>query len=176
MTADNPDVHLNIHSGVEICPVVLKARDSLRSVMREFKCCSQFKAIHKSCVVSTGFSLAFLGIEDGADVYTIPEPAAALPPPPACKRTLAEKISDRDTFDRVFTELHGPDYDEQFSGACFSHLDRSFCREMARLKDRFFERVEGNVKSHRKMLRSFFGCKKKQSDDSETEADSTKKE
>jgi hypothetical protein len=176
MATDDPDIHLNIHSGVEICPVVLKARDCLRSVMREFKCCSQFKAIHKNCVVSTGFSLAFLGIENGADIYTIPDTEPRFPPPPPeRKRTLAEKICDRDHFNQALSELHGPDDDEQLAGACCAHLDRGFCREMARLRDRFFERVEGNVKSHRKMLRSFFGCKKKQGDDSDSEDERTKK-
>jgi hypothetical protein len=172
MDAYDPDIHLNIHSGVEVCRVVLKSHDSLRSVMRQFKCCSQFRAIYKNSVVSTGFSLAFLGIENGADIYTIPEPKADLPAPPG---RFAQKACDRDTFDRMLSELHGPDCDEQFSGPGFAHVDRSFCHEMARLKDRFFERVEGNVRSHRKMLRNFFGHRKKQGDESESEDEQAKK-
>jgi hypothetical protein len=169
MIADDPDIHLNIHTGVEVHPVIIKARDSLRSVLRGFTSCSQLTAIHKNAVVSTGFSLAFLGIDDGADIYTIPESHPHPPSTAEGKRTLAEKIYDRQTFDRMLSELHGPDHDQEFAGMCFGHMDQTFCHELARLKDRFFERIEGNVKSHRRMLRCFFGGKRKDADASEDE-------
>jgi hypothetical protein len=174
MTED-PEIHLTVHSGIESRHVSLRARDSLRSVMREFPNCSQFKAIHNNSVVGTGFSLAFLGIEDGAHIYTIPQPP---PEPPSSKpeQIPIEKLCDRETFRRAFGELHGPDYDEELCRQCFSDCDTTICREVARLKDRFFDRVEGTIKAHRKMLRNFFGCTKKERESSDSEEKEKEKE
>jgi hypothetical protein len=45
---------------------------------------------------------------------------------------------------------------------------------MARLKDRFFERVEGTVKCHRQLLWNFF-CAKKGDQDEEGDQEAQKK-
>jgi hypothetical protein len=116
--------------------------------------------------VLTGFSLAFLGIEDGADIYTLPEDLHPMP-----EQTHSEKVCDRECFFKVLGELHGPNCEDEFCGRCFSDCDRTLCHQVARIKDRFFEKVEGTVRSHRKMLRNFFRCKTKKDADSSDSSD-----
>jgi hypothetical protein len=61
----------------------------------------------------------------------------------------------------MFALQHGSDFDEEVFDARYGNAgDPQFRREAARLKDRFFERIEGTIRSHRKMLTHFFRCRK----------------
>jgi hypothetical protein len=173
---ENPELQITIHSGTEIRPMTVHARDPLRSVLTQFPDCCQCKIIFEGHMLLTAFSFSFYRMENGAHLYTIPDMAAHAPPPPKRTETIAEQLCDRESFCRAFKELHGADVDVDLVRKCYADCDAQFMRQMSRLKDRFFERVEGTVKSHRQLLKHFFCSKKKnESDSSDEEKDESSK-
>jgi hypothetical protein len=173
---ENPELQITIHSGTEIRPMTVHARDALRSVLTQFPDCSQCKIIYDGHMILTAFSFSFYGMENGAHLYTIPDMAVQAPPPPKRTDTIAERICDKESFCRTFQELHGADVDADLVRKCYGNCDPQFMRQMSRLKDRFYDRVEGTVKSYRQLLKHFFSSTKKdESDSSDEEKDEPSK-
>jgi hypothetical protein len=160
---EDSELEVTIHAPTEVRKIVVHGRDSLQSALANFPGCSQFKVIHDKYVLMGAFSFSFCGIENGAHLYAIPAVIEPRPPPKS-------ETCDRESFCKMFTELHGSECNGELCQKC----DAQFVRQMSRLKDRFFERVEGTVKCHRQLLRHFF-CSKKKESESEEEEDPKKK-
>jgi hypothetical protein len=140
--------------------------------LASFPGCSQCKVVHEQRILFSAFSWAFCGIEDGADVYTIPEMSTGICPPPPPQPKTVEKAE----FARAIAEVHGDGFDEQLCAQICEHCDGAqLARQLSRLKDKFFDRVEGSVKTHRRMLRNFFLAKQKESEEEEKDVKSKKR-
>jgi hypothetical protein len=170
---DNPEIQVTIHSGTIVRTVVVRARDPVQMALTDFSGCSHLKVIHEQSLLLTGFSWAFYGVESGANIYTVPEikGASPLPDPPKREEDHACTI---DGFRRLFAEIHGTEYDPELCSRCYALSHAKLGRQISRLKDRLFERVEGTVRTHRKMIRQFFCSKKPESDDSGDESNEKK--
>jgi hypothetical protein len=156
----NQDAEFDVflHSVAEILSVRVRATEPVRSLFSHLSA-GEYVLTFNGCVLSTSFSFAFYGIQSGSHIYSMPFEARP------CRKELApehkpppcERLCDRESVARLLCELHGADHDEDLCDKLWSHWDRPLAREVARLRDRFFERVEGTVKCHRKMIRQFFG-------------------
>jgi hypothetical protein len=166
---DNPEIQVTIHSGAIVRTVVVSSRDSMHIALTDFPDCSHLRVIHDHSLLFTSFSWAFHGIESGAHIYTVPERVEVHPPPSPPKREGAHACSF-DGFRRLFAEIHGTEYDRDLCSRCYALSHDKIGRQISRLRDRLFERVEGTVRVHRKMIRQFFSPKKRESDDSGDDA------
>jgi hypothetical protein len=63
---------------------------------------------------SVCFRLPFYGIENEAHLDTIPEMSERIQFPREARRAGIEKVIDREWFRRIFPQLHGPTYDEDY--------------------------------------------------------------
>jgi hypothetical protein len=89
----------------------------------------------------------------------------------ACK-----KICNCEHFARLSAALQGPDYDPEFARRLYECSSLWSVREMAKFKDRFFDRLDGTVKCHRKFVTQWFrGTDPESSEDSEKEKKDNKR-
>jgi hypothetical protein len=172
----NHDAELDVflHSAAEILSVRVRATESVRSLLSHLPP-GDYVLTFNGCILSTSFSFAFYGIQSGSHIYSMPfEPPCRHPPVPLRRPPPCERLCDRESFARVLCELHGADYDEDLCDRLWSHWDKPLAKEVARLRDRFFERVEGTVKCHRKMIRQFFGFPQNDEDEKKKQRDKDK--
>lgn len=63
---------------------------------------------------------------------------------------------DFEEYRKIFCKVHGPHVDEETVTQSYNSLfNPTLAREAAKIKDRFFERVEGTIKCHRKLIKHF---------------------
>jgi hypothetical protein len=127
----------------------------VRSLAAHLDPSSDYILTYGDFVLCGAFSLAYYGIANGAHVHSVPQlPKAA--PPPEERTTVHQRIINRETFSRLFHELHGPNGDLTLRDQLFSHCDAPLVREIARLRDNFCARIEGTFRCHRNMVSHFF--------------------
>lgn len=153
-------------------PLSVRILDSIRSILSKLAADAKAKIVYNNSVLSTAFSFAFYGIDDGSHIKVYPTPNEKEP-----KKSLVKRppVFDRDGYRRMYEKVHGKNYDEeQFVNSYRSFVNPELAREAAKLRDLFFERVEGTIKSHRRLIKNFFGVK--ESDDEKDEQKKEKRE
>jgi hypothetical protein len=174
----NQDAELEVflHSAAEVLSVRVRATECVRSLFSRLPP-GEHVLTFNGCVLSTAFSFAFYGIQSGSHIYSMPfEPPCRHPPAPDHRPQPCEHLCDRESVARLLHELHGAGYDEDLCDRLWSHWDRPLAKEVARLRDRFFERVEGTVKCHRKMIKQFFGFPRDDDDEQKKQTDKDKRD
>jgi hypothetical protein len=152
------EIEVNVHISSKVLPLRVRQVDSVATILSKLGAPRDCTLVHDSLILCPGFSFAFLGITDGAHVYSMPKegprpPAAAPQPDPGAPA----RICKREQLTKLFSELQGPDYDRELCDAAWGSRSPWILSEAAKIKDRFFDRVEGSVRCHRKLLRELFG-------------------
>jgi hypothetical protein len=170
----DPELEVHVHVASEILTVRVRRMDSVLSILPQLNGYADCTLVHNGTILCAGFSFGFLGIENGAHLYTMPKPKQN--PRPMCPSQIhsaCKKMCDREHFTKLFAELQGPDYDPEFARRLYDAPSSWFVREMAKFKDRFFDRLEGTVKCHRRFVSQWFRCSEP---DSSEDEEKTKKD
>jgi hypothetical protein len=161
---ESAEIQIILHTGTEAIPLDVSPRDSVRSLATHLDQSSDYILTYGDFVLCGAFSLAYYGIANGAHIHSIPQPLKAAPQLEK-HTTVYQKVIDRETFSRLFHELHGPSGDETLRDELFAHCDGPLLREMSRLRDNFCARIEGTVRCHRNMVSHFFRQARRGKDD-----------
>ena len=138
---------------------------------------SDFIFISNSIVLSGALSFQFYGIKDGSHIYSINKNYDKI------KKSVTDLINfahdkiiptqyshnsskfnsnlhnslSKIAFKEMFEKKNGTNYNPEFFESAYrEHKRQKMSAEAAKLKDRFFQRIEGTVKCHRKFIRNFF--------------------
>jgi hypothetical protein len=158
----DPDAKIEIlvHTGGEVLPIVVSLMDSIWSVLNKAAVISPSVLVYNETVLSNAFSCAFYGIKDGSHLYTVP-----ITPAPPVPTTEADLFQNKE-FNKMVENLAAEDGKDPFSRSrTFSDFDTR--REFARLRDMFWERLEGTISCHRRMIQKWFSRKEKEKSDDE---------
>lgn len=166
-SAEDKVLNLNLHFGTKEIPAKVGMYDSIKALDPILP--APCKIIYNSVVLSPAFSFSFYEIKNGSHLMLIPyqpekKKKQIVYNQKEDNRLIANLMKvDREKCRMVFRKVHGADYDEeQFEQSYRAFLDPGLSKEAALIKDRFFTRVEGTIKAHRKLLRQFFQIKKKE--------------
>ena len=124
--------------------------------------------LHNGKILSGAFSFAFYNISDGDHIDVIE---------PQIKQQNRDKkqkcrLFDFERYRQLYTKTRGENDDqEQIHESFKSFIDPIFAREVAKIRDRFFERIEGTIRSHRQLLTKFFKRKKDKKSEDENSDD-----
>lgn len=123
--------------------------------------------LHNGKILSGAFSFAFYNISDG-DHIDVVEPQIEQR---NRDKTQKRRLFDFERYRQLYTRIRGDNDDpEQIHESFKSFIDPIFGREVAKIRDRFFERIEGTMRSHRQLLAKFFKRKKdKKSEDEKSD-------
>lgn len=179
---ENFDIQIILHKGDELIPFHVGVLDSIRTIINKISFDGPTLFLYKNSVLMTALSFAFYGITDGSHIYTVPisqnRAGSPLPigsvtpndnsnnnnilgtlrtssfPLPQIKKDFT---SEKEKFKKIFKKIHkdSNDDDESFDLSFKTYSDPLFARESAKIKDRFFQRVEGTIKCHRRLLKHF---------------------
>ncbi|OHT02083.1 hypothetical protein TRFO_07267 [Tritrichomonas foetus] len=155
---ENKEISIILHyDGVET-PIKVKALDSISSVLNNYPENRPSYFLHKNNVLMGAFTFAFYGITDNAHIYVVTSPAKESPPLQSePKKIPIKNLPDKEMFKKIIQKLRlEDDEDEPFETVYKRYIDPRFARETAKMKDRFFQRVEGTIKCHRKLIKHFF--------------------
>jgi hypothetical protein len=157
----DPDMEVHVHVASKVLSLRVRRTDSVLSILSQLNGFADCQLVHNDTIICAGFSFGFLGIGNGAHLYTIPnaKPDQKIEPMrPSQIHSACKKLCDREHFTKLFAELQGPDFDPEFAQRLYECPSSGFVREMAKLRDRFFDRLEGTVKYHRKFVSQWFRC------------------
>jgi hypothetical protein len=152
---ESTEIQIILHTATEAIPLDVFRTDSVHSLCAHLDPSFDYILTYGDFVLCGAFSLAYYGVANGAHIHSIVQrPKAAAPPEK--RPTAHQKVIDRETFSRLFHELHGPSGDQALRDELFTHCDAPRVREIARLRDNFCARIEGTLRCHRNMVSHFF--------------------
>ncbi|OHT09118.1 hypothetical protein TRFO_22120 [Tritrichomonas foetus] len=152
-------------------PLTVRALDSISSLFSNLAACSKSRFFYGDKFLQTAFTFAFYGISEGDHIYSVKE-APSEPQNPQISHlekfiNFKKKIfnfcprknlsqADMERFRKQFEKIHGRSYEEElFEQNYLSYVDPEIALETAKLKDKFYSRIEGTIKCHRKLVKSF---------------------
>ena len=145
-------ISIRVRRGSDTFPMVVGSLDAVMSIVKKEWESPNLIIVYNNSILSGAFSFAFYNIEDGSTLDV--------------REHVARKKQRKQkhflfNWARCKSQV---DEDEQSSCAFKNLLEPSLAREVARIRDRFFQRVEGTIKSHRSLL-SHFSRKQKEEED-----------
>lgn len=178
----NFEIQIILHKGDDIIPFRVGTLDAIRTIINKISFDTPPLFIYKNSVLLNALSFAFYGITEGSHIYTVPISQNKDGPPlttdSASPRNNSNDNSlfrnlrtpsfplpqikkdfnaEREKFKKIFKKIHNDSAEEEESlDLVFkTYSDPNFARESAKIKDRFFQRVEGTIKCHRRLLKHF---------------------
>lgn len=157
MTEEGVEFCVHVHSGCNACDVLVHPFDCLKKLMT---LCPDLPnnsiLIHNNVVLSAAFSFAFYGISEGAHIFAFNADNKLYQFRERIKikvQPLIQKM-DKEEFRKIFIKARGITDEELISQSYNSIFNPIVAQEAAKIKDRFFERVEGTLKYHRKLIKN----------------------
>lgn len=162
MSGEGNEFCVHVHSGCNVCNAVVHPLDCLKDLINQ---CPDLPnnsiLIHNNVVLSAAFSFAFYGITEGAHIFAMKVENKLNQIHNQVKERIKLKAEpliqkmDKEEFRKIFIKARGMADDEIISQSYNSIFNPIVAQEAARIKDRFFERVEGTLKCHRKLISNF---------------------
>lgn len=153
-------IKIYLHYGTKEIPTTVGIYDSIKVLDPILPAPCQI--IYDSVILSPAFSFSFYDIKNESHLMLIPYHPTKKKKQIVYNQKEDNKLAnlikvDREKCLKIFKKIHGTNYDEeQFEQSYKTFLDPGLSKEAAMLKDRFFTRVEGTIKAHRKLLKQFF--------------------
>ena len=142
--------------GSDTFPMVVGSLDAVMSIVKKEWESPNLIIVYNNSILSGAFSFAFYNIEDGATLDVREH---------VVRKKQRKQKHFLFNWARCKSQVDDEnDQDEKSSSAFKNLLEPSLAREVARIRDRFFQRVEGTIKSHRSLL-SHFSRKQKEEED-----------
>lgn len=178
----NFEIQIFIHKEEELIPFRVNSLDTIRTIMNKVSFNSPTLFLYKNTVLLNALSFAFYGITDGSHIYTTPAspkgngsnlPVGSVSSAPTPNNHLFNNLrassfpfsqikkdfnAEKEKFKKIFKKKinqNSADEEESFDLSFKTYYDPLFARESAKIKDRFFQRVEGTIKCHRRLLKNF---------------------
>lgn len=175
---ENLEIQIILHKGDELIPFRVGPLDTIRTIVNKITFDTPTLFIYKNSVLLNALSFAFYGITEGSHIYTVPisqnNNESSLPfgsispnnnnlfktirtssfPLPQIKKDFT---AEKEKFKKMFSKIHKDSGEEEdsFDLSFKTYSDPLFARESAKIKDRFYQRVEGTIKCHRRLLKHF---------------------
>ena len=142
--------------GSDTFPMVVGSLDAVMSIVKKEWESPNLIIVYNNSILSGAFSFAFYNIEDGSTLDVREH---------VVRKKQRKQKHFLFNWARCKSQVDDEnDQDEKSSSAFKNLLEPSLAREVARIRDRFFQRVEGTIKSHRSLL-SHFSRKQKEEED-----------
>ena len=149
-------ISIRVRRGSDTFPMVVGSLDAVMSIVKKEWESPNLIIVYNNSILSGAFSFAFYNIEDGSTLDVREH---------VVRKKQRKQKHFLFNWARCKSQVDDEnDQDEKSSSAFKNLLEPSLAREVARIRDRFFQRVEGTIKSHRSLL-SHFSRKQKEEED-----------
>lgn len=160
----NREIGIILHNNGEQSIFKVRSLDSISSIFKKFpetQPISFSKLIYNNIILSYAFSFAFYGINEGSHIYAITNTQTMQDDsqPRGIKQDIrnASPSVNKEQLRSVFMKKYGSYFNvEEFECNYKSFQNSSFASEIAKLKDRFYLKIEGTIKCHRRFIKNFF--------------------
>ena len=154
---ENQRIQVILHKNGKEFPVLVNLFDPVSILSTQFQSKNPLILMFKNMTLLSAFTFAFYGITDGSHIFLIEHKTdKPNPRPKDVNREIAKNIIGREEFKKIFRRMRSSgDEEESFETSYKTYVDANFAREAAKIKDRFFQRVEGTIKCHRKLIKHY---------------------
>lgn len=168
MQNQNEEFNIIVHNDGKETRFKVKSLDSIRSLINKLDIDNPLKIsklIYKKLILCYAFSFAFYGIGEGSHIYAYTQQTE----PHETENSKTSQLNNRflpllnkEQFKKAFERKYGNEYDQdEYENNYQIYKDQSLALEVGKLKDQFYQKIEGTLKCHRKFINEYFQNKEK---------------